>query len=311
MSVFAQPTLWNSDTRRPLDDVWGYQWHHLKQTVRSVVGPHRLLIDKPFPIYEGKFYLDATEQRRWHKLFAVESEQSLPFTYCLAVATNSFKELMINAGINLWRCQHVRSEMRFQRACLATELNQSYRYTLEISDLVPLDTNRVVVILDTRIYNAQDRICAAYEEFFVVSDLDSENVREIRIDARFGRHSLETIKITPQPRLNGSNSTHTSYRVAPHIPLDFGYLSGDLDAINVSRILAKFAGHRSAILQEACTVNLMLKHLNDYAQHPIEAYDLTFVAPIYSGDTLDICIADTAFEVFNKRGDLVVTGTWQ
>lgn len=88
----------------------------------------------------------------------------------------------------------------------------------------------------------------------------------------------------------------------------YGRLSGNLNPVHTNRAAARLLGHPQPYLQHLCIANLVLRHLAESTEVGLQQLELSFVAPVYVDQTVQLRSDGQDVELVDAEGSLLVRG---
>jgi hypothetical protein len=113
------------------------------------------------------------------------------------------------------------------------------------------------------------------------------------------------------PQLHPESPTSVKeiyFDISPGLGLEYGLVSGDLNPLHTSYLLAKAFGYDRPFLQGACTANFVLKLFQHDLRERLDAIQTVFCKPLYFGQRALLRYDLQLFEVFDSQGVLVAYG---
>ena len=232
-----------------------------------------------------------------------------PFTFHITVGTLVLMKVVADVGVNFRNLLHMRSEMVL--APQETEAGVEYRLHARLADIAILRGDRVVLVTESRLTDPQGRRILGYRDFFVILNLEPEQVEALRASKGFGNFDISELRDAARRRsklLPKSGVQRKSVTVADDMGVRYGRVAGDLNPVHTTAMAARLFGYKRPFVQGLCTANYLLVALTSALPVPLQQFRITFSQPVFTGQPFDILFTDRAFEVLDEQSAVLAHG---
>lgn len=273
----------------------------------SMFGKHDLRIDK-LHRYVSTFHVTEDRVRKWHQVFGVDPSRQIPFTYVTTSGTMVLLRILSDLGVNFRFVRHLKNELNFKQPIIPDAV---YSYFTEISEIIPVREDRVVLEMSTVVQDAFEQCVCIQKDYWIILNLPVETVK--RATAMFNLPAHDAYQFQS---LRGRNpalkkASAVGIRIPNDMGMQYGKVSGDLNPLHLTSFMAKLFGIEKPFIQGFCTVNYAIRHftlINGCAPRELST---TFVRPITVGQTVDLYYNSDAFEICDVNGKLLASGNWK
>jgi MaoC like domain len=268
-----------------------YMASYYATALRTLLRRHRLIVDREFPHYEAPLRLGVEERARWHTMFgvAVDTARPPPFSYHSSVGTLMLMQVVADVGVNFRNLRHMRSEMEL--APRAVEPGVEHRLRARLSDILVLRDDRVVLVVDSRLVDAEGQLLRSFRDYFVILALEPHHVDALRASRGFGRLPLPDLRDTVRKRSKLAGRAEVQrhpVEVPAEMGMRYGKVSGDLNFVHTTALAARLFGHERPFLQGLCTANHVLAVLAGTSAAPLLRFAIAFTQPVFTGQRIEV-----------------------
>ena len=295
-------TLYQSDLSENL--MYPLQFYII--AFESMFGRHDLRIDR-LHRYVSTFHVTEERLLRWHRVFGVDPSRQIPFTYVTTSGTMVLLRILSDLGVNFKFLRHTKNELYFKQPI---KPNAVYSYFTEITEIIPVREDRVVLEMSTVIQDVYEQCICIQKDYWLILKLPAETIKRATAMFNLPAHrgyQFQTLR-ERNPALETAPAVHL------HIPKDrgmqYGKVSGDLNPLHLTNLMAKLFGLERPFIQGFCTVNYAIRHFTLISGCAPRELSTTFVRPIFAGQTVDLSYNADAFEICDANGKLLAYGNW-
>ncbi len=296
-----------------MDRMREYMATYYASALRTVLRQHRLTVDREFPHYEAPLRLSHDEQARWYALFGVtpDSPRPPPFTFHTTVGTLVMMKVVADVGVNFRNLLHLRSEMEIAPRDIVP--GAEYRLRARLADVLALRDDRVTLVVESRVHDAEGQLVRSFRDYFVILNVEPQQVQALRAHKGFGRLPAPTARDTVrrQSKLSGlAGARRRAVDVSADMGLRYGKVSGDLNLVHTTPLAARVFGHPRPFVQGLCTANQVLAVLADDAPEPLQRFAVAFTHPVFTGQRVEILMGEGEFEVIDGKARVLAFGNF-
>ncbi len=280
-------------------------WHG---ALASLAGPHRLhrgVVQR----YCASVDIGAGLVQRWHRLFGegADTGAGLPYLCNQSVGTLLYLRLFRDLGINLRHLLHLHHATLHSAGASALAAAPRQRLVCGVQRLLRMGEDKALVVLQTLVQDEQGRELAQLEDSFLVRRLPRADVAALPADRSVMRGLVGLRHRQPQLRLSGAGTATRWLKLPRQLGRAYGRVSGDMNPVHTSALLARLFGCRRSFLQGLGVRHLLLRHLAEMGL-PLQRLNITFASPALLGSTLALVVQDGRFELRESGGRLVAYG---
>ena len=297
-----------------------YLTHYYTTAIRGVLRRHQLIVDGSFPRYEDRFHFRPEERERWFSLFNVtERERGTPFTYFTTSATTALMRIVEDLGVNFRHLLHLRSEMQLEPHGRVLEPGVEYRCAYQLRDIVRLRPDRVAVVVQSEVRDADGSLVASQKDFFIIMNLPPESVAALKRSRTLGKHDPRQLvsmgkrapHLAPRRESGDAEVSVATLAFRDDMGLAYGKVSGDMNLVHTTAMGARLFGYSRPFVQGLCTANYILKTLTGVTGHAPARFSIGFCRPVPVGSSLTLYFTRDAFEACDATGTVMVYGDWE
>jgi len=231
-----------------------------------------------------------------------------PFLYAQSVISLLQARVLSDLGVNRRHVHHLRHRTRLPDGVQPYLDAAQQRLQCRLLRAVRVSPTEALVLMETRISDAEDRTLALVEDGFVVRDLQVADAVQADEDDGLRRAVSRMRRRAPE-----LSNTHPEVRmrtlfIAPDAGRRFGRVAGERGMAHVSRLGARLMGQRRPFVQSQYLRNLVARELAEWGLEQSNLL-LTFTAKAQLGQTLRLLQQGSAFELVDERGRLVAFGS--
>lgn len=231
-----------------------------------------------------------------------------PFLYAQSVISLLQARVLADLGVNRRHVHHLRHRTRLPDGAQASLDAAQQRLECRLLRAVRVGPSEALVLMETRISDAEDRTLALVEDGFVVRELQRSDAVQADEDdglrravSRMRRRAPEISNAHPEVRMR-------TLFIAPDAGRRFGRVAGERSLAHVSRLGARLMGQRRPFVQSQYLRNLIARELAEWGLEQSNLL-LNFTAQARLGQTLRLLQQGSAFELVDERGRLVAFGS--
>lgn len=287
-----------------------YAWRFWSARLASVSGPHRL---RPHcgARYGASFTLSPALRERWAELFDERrgpSGTAYPFLCAQSAVTLLHSRIFADLGVNVRHVEPLRQRLQLGAGAAALSAVGEQRLECALSRVVRVGPTEVLVIIATRVVDAQGALIADIEDDFMVRRLEvayavqaEEDDAVRRAVSRLRRRGAEL-----DPTAAGVRSRQLY--LAPNVTRRFGRVAGEREATPATvPLLRRLFGSRRAAVQRAYLRNLVVRELAEWGLD-LRELNIVFAARARIGQTLHLMESGGHFELVDECGRLIAHG---
>jgi acyl-CoA oxidase len=281
-------------------------------TARNILRRQRILSTDARPVYTADLTTTSDDARRWDELFGVATEgPRVPFTYHVTAWTVLLMQLTEDLGVNLRNLSHGRTSLTLHPSGRYLEPDTTYRLQVRTTDVTPLGKGRIRLVVETHVTAADGTRLVSSVDNFTVANVDHATVEQLRAGHRPRKSPVDAVEPSAAaPRLDVLHADVEEHglALADDLGLSYGRLSGNLSPAHTSTAGARLLGHDRPFVQHLCLVNLVLRHLTAASGVAPTRLDVSFLAPVHPGTTVQLRFDATRFELVDEDEQLLVAG---
>ena len=231
-----------------------------------------------------------------------------PFLYAQSVISLLQARVLADLGVNRRHVHHLRHRTRLPDGVQPCLDAAQQRIECRLLRAVRVGPTEALVLMETRISDADERTLALVEDGFVVRELQVADAVQADEDdglrravSRMRRRTAEISNTHPEVRMR-------TLFIARDAGRRFGSVAGERGLAHVSRLGARLMGQRRPFVQSQYLRNLVARELAEWGLEPSNLL-LTFTAKAQLGQTLRLLQQGSAFELVDERGRLVAFGS--
>lgn len=286
-----------------------YSWRWWVDTLPGLFGRHRLF-PRRAGRYAARFQASDALRERYGELFDLRPGgrgADSPFLLSQGVITLLQSRIWTDLGVNRRHLQHLRHRTRLTAGATAWATAATQTLDCRLHRVVRITPTEVLVLLETRICDADDRTLALVEDGFVVRHLQVAYAVQAAEDdvlrRAVSRLRRRTAEIDP---LHDGVRTRELY-IPPDAGRRFGRVSGECSPAHGSRLGARLMGQRRPFVQGMYLRNLVARELREWGMEAMNL-QLTITGKACLGQTLRLALSGDCYELVDERGQLVAFG---
>jgi CRP-like cAMP-binding protein/acyl dehydratase len=288
-----------------------YVARYYLSTARNVLRRQRILSTDLRPVYTSDLTTTADDAHRWDELFGVAAEEPrVPFTYHVTAWTVLLMQLAEDLGVNLRNLSHRRTALTFHPSGRYLQPDAAYRLQVRTTDVTPLRKDRISLVVETHVTDADGTRLLSSVDTFTVANVDRATVEQLRAATRLRSGPPDDVEPSVAARLDVLHPEvqERGLALAEDLGLSYGRLSGNLSPAHTSAAGARLLGHERPFVQHLCLVNLVLRHLTAASGTAPSRLDISFLAPAHPGTTVQLRFDATRVELVDEDDQLLVSG---
>lgn len=291
-----------------IDAAWRYARAYVPAVWAGLFGPHRFSAGASAG-YGAPVRISPRLGRRWRALFDVPARAApaVPLMAHQSVGARLYARLFADLGVNLRHLQHQQHRSLHAAGVAACAMASEQQLSCAVSRVLRLGEDRVLVELRSELRDGQGLLMSVVEDGFVVSRLPPDQLGGLPSDRALLRELLGLHRRAPRMFTHDAGTRVAEMPVPRHMGVAYGRLSGDIGASHTTSLGAWLFGLQRPFLQGLALRDLVVRHLAELGS-PLYQLGLTFVAPAYLGQTLQLLVQDDGFEVQDADGRLVAFG---
>ena len=301
------------EARRDATGMRSYVARYHLATARNMLRRQRLLTDDPHPVYTAEVAVSPDDVARWDELFSRHDDgPTVPFTMYATAWTVLLMRLVDDVGANFRNLTHTSTRLTFNPNGRVIEPATSCQLQVRAVDVAPDAGDRVALTVDTQLFDPDGTRLVRSTDTFAVDNVDRATIKQLRANrpARGGSG-------TPPPGEHPSIAAEAAdlhefgLALADDLGARYGRLSGNLSPAHTSRPGARLLGHDRPFLQHLCVVNLVLSHLTATLGTAPTSMEVSFLAPVHPGSTVQLRFDPARFEILDEDAELLVVGAFR
>ena len=258
------------------------------------------------------FVLTQSIKSRWFEFFGISDVQrNVYFTYHWKAVESYFLKGMFDLGFNYKNVLHLGHKVEFKSRDCKFNADSGYTVEIRLQDISILDRNRIVFINQTIVRDISGvEISIATDQMFV-RNVSESTIDKIQSSSEFNRTDLSDYRGLSKRSASLGNLTDAK-EVEVAVPvnggLKYGEISGDLNPIHTSEVLAKLFGYKRPFIQGMWTVNFLNKYFSFDLNESVKSIDLKFCRPLFLDQLAKLKYQKNNFEILDQFGELVAFG---
>ena len=220
-------------------------------------------------------------------------------------------KVVADVGVNFRNLLHLRSEMAL--SLRDVEPGADYRLRARLTDIQVLRGDRVVLVVDSRLNDADGHLVRSFRDFFVILKLEPHQIEALSASQRFGRLDVAELRdaVRRKSRLTGRTGV---LRSTVHVPEDmgtrYGQLSGDMNPVHTTALAARLFGYPRPFVQGLFTANQVLALLTAQSADRLQLFRIAFTQPVLTGSSVEVLTAAGEYEVLDGDGKVLAFGNF-
>ena len=262
---------------------------------------------------KNKLYKDAIYSHNkkvvvdWHNLFGISGIVDSKLSYFWHAPEIGFLTAMNRLGFKYKNVLHLGHKRVYSKKL---SIDEKYDIKMCIDDIVVHSENRIVFLMRTDLFDSTFKLVTSSTDTIFVKNIDNKFLKKLEKSNTFGRSDISMYQqISKREADLKRYSKIFEYYVPSDMGLAYGRISGDLNPVHTSKVSAKVFGFKRPFLQGVCTANIVMKFLNTICE-PSE-FSICFCKPLFLDSHIQICIADSKFEVIDADGKLLSFGSYK
>lgn len=309
-SVVADPVPITRRLKVPsADQGLAYTCRWWAATVPGLLRRHRLRPDQA-QRYETTFESRPALGEGFAELFDLRHGPggvAYPFLYAQSVIGLLQARVLGDLGVNRRHVQHLRHRTRLPDGAQPYLAASQQRIECRLLRAVRVSPSEALVLMETRLSDADDHTLALVEDGFVVRDLQVADAVQADEDDLLRRAVSRMRRRQPEIQPLASDVRMRQLFVAPDAGRRFGRVSGERGFVHASRLGARLMGQRRPFVQSQYLRNLVSRELAEWGLDQSNLL-LTFTGKAHLGQTLRLLLQGEVFELVDERGRLVAFG---
>lgn len=289
-----------------------YDWLYFCEILKNIFHRHRI---QPFIHLEktvAHFTFTEELQQKWLNLFETKNKHT-PFPYFMKETGSalSFFKVLDAYGFNLAHLLHVKSNLWFGKNIPLFELNQSYRTEYRLIDIVVVKEDRICLIYKGSIFKEDGTHIYDHKAAFLIKELKPHEVKLFDAPQYHRRNSPELFMNLSQNTSvlwNEKECSRYEITIPEKLGSHYGHVSGDMNFVHTSPLIAKLMGDKGAFIQGMCILSLLINKLTSIGYDSIEKLNFTFCHKVYEKQTIILLLHNEYYELVNPEGLLLVYG---
>jgi hypothetical protein len=261
-----------------------------------------------------QFIFDKQLQKEWYDLFEIKDENTdLNFPYFMREARTAFAlfDALNTYNFSLANLLHVKSSLWFRNDTNIFKANQSYRVECTTDDIMAVTNDRVCLIAKIRIFNQDGVHVYDQKNAFLIKKLKEDKLKLFDSFHHYAKHRPELFTNLSQKTSTlwqNKQCERSEINIKKSLGAYYGKLSGDMNMIHTSQLIAKSMGAKGAFIQGLCTLNLLLAKFSSIGYNNIEKLNITFCNKIYEEQTILLLVSHGSYELVDVEGKLLAYG---
>ena len=295
-----------------IDRLREYTAAYYASALRTLVRQHKLIVDRQFPHYEATLRITAEARARWNALFGVpQGAAPPPFSFHSTVGTLTVMKVVADVGVNFRNLLHLRSEMAL--SLRDVEPGADYRLRARLTDIQVLRGDRVVLVVDSRLNDADGHLVRSFRDFFVILKLEPHQIEALSASQRFGRLDVAELRdaVRRKSKLTGRTGVlRSTVQVPEDMGTRYGQLSGDMNPVHTTALAARLFGYPRPFVQGLFTANQVLALLTAQSADRLQLFRIAFTQPVLTGSRVEVLTAAGEYEVLDGDGKVLAFGNF-
>jgi hypothetical protein len=217
--------------------------------------------------------------------------------------------ILSDLGINFKFLRHLKNELYFKQPSIKSDA--VYSYFTEISEIIPVREDRVVLEMSTIIQDVWEQCVCVQKDYWIILELPVEKVKQATAMFNLPAHQAHQFQTVRERNSALKGALTIPIDIPNNMGMEYGKVSGDLNPIHLTTFMAKLFGFEKPFIQGFCTVNYAIKHFTLISGCTPRELCTTFVAPVFAGQTVELSYNAEAFEICDTNGKLLASGTWK
>jgi hypothetical protein len=281
-------------------------WAH---SLPGLLQLHRLLPDRAIR-YGARFERRPSLQAAYADLFDLRHGPggvAYPFLYAHSVNTLLQTRVLADLGLNGRRVRHLRHSTRFPSGAAAYLDAAAGQLDCGLRRVVRIGPTEVLVLLQTRLVDAEGAVVALLEDAFVAHDLQVAYAVQAEEDDLLRRTVSRMRRRQPLIDAAANDVCMRQLYIAADAGRRFGRVSGERSPVHAHRFGAWLWGRRCAQVQTQYLHSLIVREFAEWGSAQ-DSLQVTFCCPARLRQTLHLLRQGDAFELVDESNRLVAFG---
>lgn len=302
-------TYFKDEANTQIAFVWYYWYRFLKNLL---FGSKPRLLKKPKPTKATLIHGEQI-QRTWCDFFGLKYEDCLnPFVRFNKFSSFILFDKMEHFHLSFKNLVHVKTEAKFFDHNFMFAAQNVLTLTYELFDIIPLEKNRVGLIIRV-VASQQEKALYETKSIFVVKKVPQKFLETISKQHGYTEekqfNNLRQIKPLLNPHQPEVKSL--TFYIEKDLGKRYGLLSGDLNPLHSSDFFSRLIGGKKSFVQGLCTLNYILSQLTTHEKKQIMQLDILFCQFVYTDQTLQFHYTNDSFELVDEQENLLVKGSYR
>lgn len=264
-------------------------------------------------VVESPFIFTEDAKKQWHDLFDVGAEVAMPLPYELSAMTPPVIRILRGVGANFKNVRQVRTLIKYDPELPPVRPDDSYRVRAKLDDVVALGSDSIIAVIGIDLLD-DDVTRVSHQAYFMVAKVAPRDMSRLRADTTLHRTDLASLDLTR--RTNESLEplrepvSMVTFTIPPRMGVRFARVSGDYNFVHIYNATARMLGFPKAFIQGSAITAYAVRYLCELSPKPLEFLDVTFVRPIFVGETVEMRCGAGKFWMSDSHGAIMAHGTW-
>ncbi|HUG86099.1 MAG TPA: cyclic nucleotide-binding domain-containing protein [Euzebya sp.] len=282
------------------------------QALSGMLRGGRLATSGPHPTFTTRLTVTESDLIAWAEALHRSDGPPVPFTAHASSWSALLQRALDHIGADLRTLRHRHVRLSWGPAPMTAGATLDLQLTIE--ELRPVADTTVALVTQSRLTTGADDVVLVGDDVFTIGGVDRETIRALeRAETTDRHHPFEPdalrrlITDGDEPSLPADAEVR-SLAVPRDLGARFGRLTGNLDPAHTSAAAARMLGYDRPHLQHLALVNMVLATLVDTRGSAPSRLSLSFLAPVYLGDTVGIRLRGDVVEIVDADDVLQVAG---